>query len=156
MDSDNKSTVCSKIKFSWHLINRMYNAAGGGHDMTTAMGFVLLNIHPEHGTASTKIGPLLGMESKSLSRMLNVLEEKQLIKRKASTQDKRSVIIFLTPKGLEKRELSKQTVKKFNQIVKDKLGKKKVKDFFKTIDTINELADKITADQLVPNIKITK
>ncbi|MEO6882543.1 MAG: MarR family transcriptional regulator [Bacteroidia bacterium] len=151
--SDNKSTVCSKIKTSWHLINRMYNGAGSTQDLSTAMGFVLLNIHPENGTASTKIGPLLGMESKSLSRMLKGLEEKKWIKRKTSLEDKRSVIIYLTPKGLEKRELSKQTVKNFNKIVKEKLGKKKLKEFYATIDSINVIVDKLNTQQLIPTSK---
>jgi hypothetical protein len=48
-------TVCYNIKTAWHSIFRMYNAAGLKHDITTSIGFVLLNIDSREGTPATKI-----------------------------------------------------------------------------------------------------
>ena len=47
-----------------------------------ATGFTLLSIDPEKGTPSTALGPKMGMEATSLSRILKTMEEKGLITRK--------------------------------------------------------------------------
>ena len=71
-------TIDYNIKAAWHAIMRMYNQYGQDFDITASTGFVLLNIDSEQGTPATKIAPALGMESRSLTRMLKSLEEKGL------------------------------------------------------------------------------
>jgi DNA-binding MarR family transcriptional regulator len=103
---------------------------------------LLLNIDSKNGTPVTRIGPLLGLEPRSLSRMIKSLEEKGLIVRKADANDKRVVKIFLTELGKEKKEISKRTVKKFNQAVKQKVSEKKLDVFFEVIHDINQIIEK--------------
>ncbi|HMG89981.1 MAG TPA: hypothetical protein VK589_07970, partial [Chryseolinea sp.] len=64
-----EETVDHNIKSAWHAISRMYNQQAGKHEITTSIGFVLLNIHSD-GTPATKIAPLMGLEARSLTRML--------------------------------------------------------------------------------------
>ena len=116
-----EETVDYNIKVAWHAISRMYNTQAARYDITTSIGFVLLNIDQELGTPATKIAPLLGLETRSLTRILRSMEEKGLIYKQADTQDKRSVRIFLTELGLEKKEVSRQTVRHFNQKMRAKL-----------------------------------
>jgi MarR family transcriptional regulator, organic hydroperoxide resistance regulator len=133
-------TVCFNIKTSWHAISRMYNECGQKFGITTAMGYVLLNIDI-NGTPATRIGPILGMESRSLSRMLKSLEENDLIYRKQDEQDKRLYKIFLTEKGKDKRELAKKIVKKFNNAVREQVSDHKLDIFFEVIEKINNIID---------------
>ena len=79
----------------------MYNREASKFDSTMATGFALLNIDAE-GTPSSALGPKLGMESTSLSRLLNNMEKKKLITRKPNPSDGRGVLIFLTQFGKEK------------------------------------------------------
>ena len=74
-----EETVDHCIKTAWHAISRMYNQQAWKHDITTAIGFVLLNIHSEQGTAATKIAPLMGMEARSLTRTLKTMERYGLV-----------------------------------------------------------------------------
>ena len=104
-----EETVDYNIKVAWHAISRMYNTQAARYDITTSIGFVLLNIDQEAGTPATKIAPLLGLETRSLTRILRSMEDKGLIYKQADAQDKRSVRIFLTELGLEKKEVSRQT-----------------------------------------------
>ena len=97
-----EKTIDFQIKWAWHSISRMYNAYAARHDTTMAVGYVLLNIDIENGTPATKIAPLLGMEPRSLVRMLKTLEERGLIIREVSENDKRFVRIMLT--DLRQRE----------------------------------------------------
>ena len=71
-----EKTVDFHIKTSWYAISRMYNTYAAQFDMTMAIGFVLLHIDKE-GTSATKIAPALGLEARSLTRMLKTLEDKK-------------------------------------------------------------------------------
>tara|TARA_R110000868_G_scaffold7008_2_gene38521 strand:- start:568 stop:840 length:273 start_codon:yes stop_codon:yes gene_type:complete len=67
------------------------------------------------------------------------MEDKGLIIRKKNPEDGRGVLIYLTPFGKEKRELSKNTVLKFNEAVKNNISDEKLQHFIEVADTINEL-----------------
>jgi len=104
-----------------------------------ATGFALLSIDKEDGTPSTALGPRMGMEATSLTRTLKTMEEKGLIFRKKNPDDGRGVLLYLTPFGKEKRELSKNTVLKFNETVKQHVSEEKLAHFMEVAEIINEL-----------------
>jgi len=137
-----EDTVDFNIKYTWHLVSRMYNNVAQQYDITTAIGFVLLNIDVDNGTPATKIAPLLGMEPRSLTRMLRTLEEKGLIYRKADEEDRRLVRIMLTDLGKEKRDIARDTVKHFNNYIKLSVPEHELRTFIKVMKRINELIEK--------------
>lgn len=136
-----EETVDHNIKATWHAIYRMYNQQALKIDITTSIGFVLLNIDSEKGTAATKIAPLLGLETRSLTRMLKSMETKNLIFKEPDPKDKRSVRIFLTEEGKRKRELSRTTVLTFNNKIRENISPEKFKVFFEVLNKINLLID---------------
>jgi DNA-binding MarR family transcriptional regulator len=136
-----EETVDYNIKVAWHAISRMYNTQAARYDITTSIGFVLLNIDQELGTPATKIAPLLGLETRSLTRILRSMEEKGLIYKQADTQDKRSVRIFLTELGLEKKEVSRQTVRHFNLKAREKIPQAQLDVFFKVASQITSMIE---------------
>jgi MarR family transcriptional regulator, organic hydroperoxide resistance regulator len=79
------------------------------------------------------------MEPTSLTRTLKTLEEKGLIIRKKNPQDGRGVLIYLTDLGKEKRELSKKTVLKFNETIKQNISQEKLQHFMEVSEIINDL-----------------
>jgi DNA-binding MarR family transcriptional regulator len=119
----------------------MYNQQALQYDATMSMGFVLLNINSEEGTPATKIAPLMGLEARSLTRLLKSMEEKSLIYREADKSDKRSVRIRLTPEGKAKKEKARETVLKFNLAVRDRISMEKLTVFFDVLQTINALIE---------------
>jgi len=136
-----EETIDHHIKSAWHAISRMYNQQAAKVDITTSIGFVLLNISSKEGTQATKIAPLMGLESRSLTRVLKNMEEKELIYRKPDENDGRSVRIFLTPLGKEKKETSRTTVLAFNEAVKNRISADKLAVFFEVIGQVNELIE---------------
>ena len=131
-----EETVDYNFKVCWHAISRMYNTEAAKADITTSTGFVLLNINQETGTPATKIAPLLGLEARSLTRILKSMEEQELIYKVSDMSDKRLVRIFLTEKGLEKKEIARQTVKHFNYRVRDEIPQKELDVFFRVCGRI--------------------
>jgi MarR family transcriptional regulator, organic hydroperoxide resistance regulator len=136
-----EETVDYAIKAAWHAIARMYNQQASKHDITMSMGFVLLNIHSE-GTPATKIAPLMGLEARSLSRLLKTMEEKGLIHREADATDKRLVRIVLTREGKKKKERSRETVLRFNDAVRNQVEAKDLNVFFQVLQEIQKVVEK--------------
>jgi len=140
---DNKARIDLaeyKLRSAWYSIKKMYHEEAKKYGVTHAIGFALLSIHPKNGTPSTSIGPIMGMEANSLSRILKMMEEKKLILKKTNPNDGRGVLIFLTKDGLSKRELTKKKIIKFNKLVNTNVTKKNMDIFFKTVETIKKLA----------------
>ena len=132
-------TIDYVLRATWQAVSRMYNEEAAKYDATMATGFALLSIDKEDGTPSTALGPRMGMEATSLTRTLKTMEEKGLIFRKKNPDDGRGVLLYLTPFGKEKRELSKNTVLKFNETVKQYVSEEKLAHFMEVAEIINEL-----------------
>jgi DNA-binding MarR family transcriptional regulator len=148
-----EETVDHNIKSAWHAIARMYNQQANKYEVTTSIGFVLLNIHSEEGTPATKIAPLMGLEARSLTRMLKTMEEKKLIYRVPDPVDKRSVRIYLTALGKRKKELSRASVLLFNNRVREIVPESKLEVFFEVINEITLLATNEKFDPSMFKIK---
>jgi MarR family transcriptional regulator, organic hydroperoxide resistance regulator len=136
-----EETIDFHIKWTWHAISRMYNVYAAQKDMTMSIGYVLLNIDAEKGTPATKIGPSIGMEPRSLTRMLKSLEEKGWILRATDKKDKRFVNVFLTELGKKKRDFARDGVIAFNKAIQDDIPENELKMFIKTLDRIKEIVD---------------
>ncbi|GAB3951121.1 MarR family transcriptional regulator [Spirosoma harenae] len=140
-----EKTVDFHIKWGWHAISRMYNAYAARFDITMAIGYVLLNIDLEEGTPATKIGPMLGMEPRSLVRMLKNLEERGLIRREVDEADKRFVRIYLTDEGKAKREMARDGVILFNNMIREKIPLDKLVTFFDVMKDIIQMVEEENA-----------
>lgn len=135
-------TIDHALRATWQAVAKMYNEQAAKHDSTMATAFVLLSIDYENGTPSTSLGPLMGMEATSLSRILKSMEEKGVIYREANPNDKRGVIIKLTDFGKEKRNDSKATVIRFNEVIRQHISEEKINHFFEVINVILNQIDK--------------
>lgn len=146
-----EETVDYQIKAAWHAIARMYNQQAGKHDITMSMGFVLLNIHSEGGTPATKIAPLMGLEARSLTRLLKTMEGKGLIYREADSSDRRLVRILLTSEGKRKKDRSRETVLRFNEAVREKVDDDKLRVFFEVLQKINAIIERNNIYEPIPS-----
>ena len=134
-----EKTIDYVLRATWMAVSKMYNEEAGKAGSTMATGFALLSIDPEEGTPSTSLGPKMGMEATSLSRILKSMEEKGLIIRKKNPHDGRSVLIYLTEFGKEMRDYSKRVVLRFDEAVKESVSEKDLNTFIEVANTIMEL-----------------
>ena len=88
-----QKSIDHELIATWQAVAKMYNEQAVKHDSTMATAFVLLNIDTEKGTPSTALGPLMGMEPTSLSRILKNMEDKGAIYREKNPDDGRRVIV---------------------------------------------------------------
>lgn len=134
-------TIDYHIKVLWHSISNLYNQIAQEFDLTQATGYALLNIDSEKGIQATKIAPLMGMKSTSLSRMLKKMEAEDLIFRQKDKEDGRSVIIYLTEKGLKKKKIARRVVREFNDYLIKALGDKKTSEYFDLMSSIKTITE---------------
>ncbi|MFD2599986.1 MarR family winged helix-turn-helix transcriptional regulator [Sphingobacterium corticis] len=139
MSQDN--TIDYFLKASWQNLANKYNQIAAQHGFTQAAGYILINIHRD-GTPVSQIANSTGVKTTSLSRVLNNLESLGFIYREASTTDKRSVKVYLTELGVEKRNIAKNVVRAFNNFLDDELTAKERSQLIKTLLKINELVAK--------------
>ncbi len=132
-------TIDYVLRTTWLAVQKMYNEEASEYGITMATGFTLLSVDPQNGSPSTSLGPKMGMEATSLSRILKTLEDLSLIERLPNPNDGRGVLIHLTESGLKNREEVKQNVLKFNSVIKTEVSEEKLNHFFEVSDCIMNL-----------------
>ena len=132
-------TIDYLLRTTWLSVSKMYNEEAAKFDSTMATGLTLLSIDQEKGTPSTSLGPKMGMEATSLSRILKTMEKRGLIERRANPEDGRSVLIYLTDFGREKRAYSREKVLTFNETIKNNVSEEKLRHFYEVAELINDM-----------------
>ena len=137
MSQDN--TIDYFLKTAWQTVANKYNVIASQHGFTQAAGYILINIHKE-GTPVSQIANSTGVKTTSLSRVLNNLESLGFIYRETSDTDKRSVKVYLTELGQEKRKVAKDVVREFNEYLNTSFSEKEKATLVKFLKKINEVA----------------
>ena len=106
-----------------------------------SVGYALLNISTEEGASATKIAPQMGLEARSLTRILKSMEEKGLIYRAPDPNDKRGVLVFLTETGIEMKKRARETVLRFNEVARESIPTKKLDVFFEVLQCVNGIIE---------------
>jgi DNA-binding MarR family transcriptional regulator len=139
---EREKTIDHALRATWKAVTKLYNEEAGKHESTMAMAMALLYIDHENGTPSTSLGPSMGMEATSLSRILKNLEDKGMIYRIKNPNDGRSVFLKLTESGQKMREISRESVLNFNDTIRKNISEEKINHFFEVTDMINKLINK--------------
>lgn len=135
-----EETIDFHLRWLWMKTMRLYNMEAARYGGSMSVGYVLLNIDKE-GTPSTKLGPKMGIESRSLTRTLKTMEENGLITRTASTDDGRMVLVHLTAEGKKYREKAREAVISLNNYIQNSLAPEQLEVFFDVSRTMSRLLD---------------
>ena len=137
-----QDTVDYHISSTQFAMRRMYNLLAAENGITHGIGSALTYIGRE-GVPATKIAPMMGMTSSSLSRLLKIMEDEELIYRKLDQKDKRVVKIFLTESGLILRERVKKAVVDFNRRLMKRISNEDYRAF---VRVNNEIKTQVRED----------
>lgn len=145
---NHENTIDYFLKTSWQSVANKYNIIASQFGFTQAAGYILINIHKD-GTSVSQIANSTGVKTTSLSRVLTNLESLGFIYREVNTEDKRSVKVYLTELGKEKRKLAKDVVREFNEYMEAQLTEKEKAQLIKSLKKINEIAATYTPTEAV-------
>jgi DNA-binding MarR family transcriptional regulator len=136
---NHQETIDYFLKVVWQTVANRYNQLASEFGITQSIGYLLINIDENEGTTVSEVAGLLGLKSTSLSRMLINLEQMGLIYRESNKGDKRSVKIYLTPLGKEKRHLARVVVRKFNDYLNAHISEADKQALTETLKKVNQL-----------------
>ena len=134
-----QETIDYFLKIVWQTVANKYNALVTDFGITQSIGYLLINIAEAEGTTVSQAAALLGLKSTSLSRMLSQLETTGLIYRESNEGDKRSVKIYLTPLGKEKRHQARVIVRQFNNYLDANISEADKQHLIETLKKLNKL-----------------
>ncbi len=134
-----QETIDYFLKIVWQTVANRYNQLVADLGITQSIGYLLINIDEKDGTTVSQAASLLGLKSTSLSRMLNQLEKSGLIYRESNSGDKRSVKIYLTDIGKEKRRQARSVVRQFNNYLNAHISEKDKVYLTDMLKKINQL-----------------
>src|ERR1700744_2133773 len=134
-----QETIDYFLKIVWQTVANRYNQLVTEFGITQSIGYLLINIDEKEGTTVSQAAGLLGLKSTSLSRMLRQLEEMGLIYRESNAGDKRSVKIYLTDLGKEKRHLARGLVRQFNNYLNQHIKESDKENLVRILKKINKL-----------------
>jgi DNA-binding MarR family transcriptional regulator len=147
-----EDTIDFHVRFAWAGIARQYGQLAAARGTTMAMGQTLLNIE-KNGTPSTQLGPRMGMEKTSLSRLLNNLEGHGMIERKADETDRRIVRIHLTAAGKKERDRARTAVRTFNAWIAEQLGAERTDRLLGDLQKLNDLIVQYPTRDALPELE---
>ena len=142
-NSEKVESVDLMLKSAWLAVSKMYSDQASLYNSTAVQALTLLKIDPKEGTRSTNLGPKMAIEPTSLTRIINLLEDNGYIYKEKTTTDKREVIIKLTEKGVNSRNLSKEVVVNFNKKVVERIDPDKYEDFKEVMTDILKIANEL-------------
>lgn len=135
----NHETIDYLLKVVWQTMANRYNNIVADFGITQSIGYLLINIDEEEGTTVSQVAALVGAKSTSLSRMLSQVEKMGLIYRELNKGDKRSVKIYLTDLGKEKRRMARGVVKEFNSYLNNHITEKEKDSLTDVLKKLNKL-----------------
>ena len=116
--------------------------SNGHNNITITHWAILLCLWQEDGQTQSAIAEKLDKEKANITRMLDAMEKNQLIQRRTHENDRRSYRIFLTPKGVELKDILIAVDKDASNIGTKGLSKKEKQENLRLLNIIyNNFAD---------------
>ncbi len=117
-------------------LNQLLKA--GGIDITADQFELLMILREKEGLSQTEMAMLTSKDKTNITRILDILEKKQLIERRKNDYDRRTYNIFLTKKGKQHRSSLQQVLQRGNQRLAEGLTNEDINEFTRIIKIINK------------------
>lgn len=96
-----KRGLGASLRLAHHLYGKILQKQLSHTDLSMAQYIHLRSLREEGGLSQTELSALLGIEKASSTRVLDELEQRNLIVRERSREDRRVVVVTLSEEGLE-------------------------------------------------------
>ncbi len=121
------------LTFAKHLRNRLQ-----AHKVTPGQWFFLRALWEEEGLSQRELSRRVRTTEPTTVSALRLLARNGLIERVRNTQDRRTINIFLTPKGRELKDTLLPGVLELNRIATEGLSSEEVHDAFRILNKMQQ------------------
>ena len=140
-----KNQVCFPIYSVSRLITKAYKPYLDQMGITYPQYLVLMVLWENDHISVNQISEKLLLNTNTLSPLLKRMEKLELIERNRSTKDERSVIVKLTEKGIEFKELAKPIPGELSKILINE--NVQLTEILKLKDILNEWIEVLSGKQ---------
>lgn len=130
------------IRRTFRSVTRALETRLRPHGLSSSMWFTLRVLWERDGLAQREIGAELDLGQPAVVSVLDTLERRGLIERRRNVDDRRKVNIYLTPAGLELRELLSPVANEVNRVAISQLDRDEVVTLWRLLDRITDALDK--------------
>lgn len=131
-----KHSIAYRLIKASNSVNKTLNKRLSPYKIAIEQRATLEIIKFEKDVNQTTIANLLGKDKTTISRSLDSLEKKRLIKKSEILRDKRSNKVELTNEGEKILEDTIEEVTSYRESLNKKLSKEEVEMFFKILDKL--------------------
>ena len=136
---DNFTTFwCFRLAALSRKISRNYNNQCAKYGITATQSFVLFDLLDNEGSNVKDIAFRIQLDSPAVTGVIDRLFKESLVQRIEDPSDRRSLQIFLTPKGRQLAEELLPVGREFNRYIKDILDPDKVETFEKSLSRLEQ------------------
>lgn len=93
------AAVSRSLRSTGSAIERMVQSASGGTDLTLAHWLILVHLSRARTCKQGEVNAQTGINTGYLTRLIDELEEKSMVRRRRSTEDRREILLSLTEQG---------------------------------------------------------
>ncbi|MBI5680304.1 MAG: MarR family transcriptional regulator [Methanobacterium sp.] len=122
-----------------YLVKRKLQNKLKKHNISLDQWIILSIIYQSEGSNQKKLAELAHRDRAAITRILNILEYKELIDRKNSYHDRREFLIYLTDKGKDLYEETSKIMSQNAQEIKSIFSKSELEQF-------NSLLNKLSSN----------
>ena len=115
-------------------INKALIAAG--IKVTLGQAGVLFLLKGDDGQTMTELSHALAVKNATLTGLIDRLERSTFVRRKASLNDRRSIRIFITRKGIKECDKAKPIIKRINEEIKSGFSEKEIEVFKRVLNSV--------------------
>ncbi|GAX86760.1 conserved hypothetical protein [Lebetimonas natsushimae] len=137
MNLDIESFISLKLSNTLNTMRKVFNKAILEYDISSEQ-YIVLKLINEKKLTPTKIADILNKDKAAITRFINALEHKKLIK-KENFIDKRSYKIVITEKGKTVLKDIDNIVLKFRKKIEKNISKEKIECLFEVLAKIEKI-----------------
>lgn len=129
---------CFRLAALSRKISRKYNAQCAAYGITATQSFVILDLLEHDGSSVKDIANRIQLDSPAVTGVIDRLYKEELVQRTEDPTDRRSLQIFLTPRGRVLAETVIPMADEFNRSIKEGFSADEVKLFEKALKQIEQ------------------
>jgi DNA-binding MarR family transcriptional regulator len=104
--------------------------------ITAAQSGALYYLREHDGCVLTELSQALGLDKSAITGLVDRLEKKGLMERRASTSDRRAIGIFITDSGKATAEKCLMVTGEFNEMIIEGLSEKEIDTFSRILQKV--------------------
>ena len=119
-----------------HYTNTALSKAG--LKVTTAQAGTLFLLKQKNMCMMSEIGKVFNIDNSAVTRLIDRLEKNGLVKRRVPPENRRAILICITPEGLEQEKKAQMIIRSINGKIKESFTPKEVASYKKILNGILE------------------